>query len=288
MEKTIEPKKELVNGNTGEIISSGPSTQEIVEKVKAFLNTEGKNKLFFGKDDKAKRYPEYEDWQYIGSFYGCTAKTFEAQFVEVDGHKGFKAKSQILKDGEEIGRAEAYCLDDESMWRNKPLFQLASMAQTRSAAKAYANLFRPIARLAGVEGTPYEDLTEEMKAPRPLDVIFKTPKPINEAKTLEDEFGPIPDEIDAAEEILDEETLETPIPEHPKANPKKLAPVEPRGTISDKQCKLLYAKCKAANIPDNAFKGVMKTRYNVTDTRSLPWQAVNDLVEWIDAFGTLG
>lgn len=107
-----------------------------------------------------KRHIEFDDWVILGNFYGIDVQTGEAEPVEVFGVKGAKAKAQVIKieDGGVIGGAEAYCMMDEPNWRNKPFFQLASMAQTRAGSKALANVLRGFVALKGISGTPAEEM----------------------------------------------------------------------------------------------------------------------------------
>lgn len=117
-----------------------------------------------------KRYLEFQHWQTIASFYHCTVSTGNAEPVEIAETSGFHAKATVIDDrtGLVIGGAEAFCMRDEPNWAKKPLYQLASMAQTRAASKALANKFRFVAVVAKYEGTPLEELPDEMK-------ITKTP-----------------------------------------------------------------------------------------------------------------
>ena len=107
-----------------------------------------------------KRHIEFDDWIILGNFYGIDVQTGEAEPVEVFGVKGAKAKAHVIKieDGSVIGGAEAYCMMDEPNWRNKPFFQLASMAQTRAGSKALANVLRGFVALKGISGTPAEEM----------------------------------------------------------------------------------------------------------------------------------
>lgn len=287
----MKPEPNKVDGNTGQIVEVHPTTPEIVAQVSTFLESKEKKVFFNGK-----RYAEYEDFQFIGTFYGISVKTFDPHFVEIGGRKGFHAKAMLLRDQQEIGRAEAYCLDDEPNWRNKPLFQLASMAQTRAAAKAYSNLFRPIVRMAGIEGTPAEEMdgAGEPALPR-----REKPKEHIEAlgqrlmKPTEDEFGPLPTDIDEGEEVMSEEVAakpgltelehikdQIPFPEPPPQTHVK--------TISEKQAKLIWVKCKVANLPETALKAYIKQHWHVDHTNKLPWQAMDPLLKWIDSFSALG
>lgn len=121
-----------------------------------------------------EQYLEFEDWQTLGRFYGVTAKEVgEATFVEFGGIKGFRASAVAVRsDGVEISAATAYCLTDEPRWVSRPkydkgehvgeepvpVFQLASMAQTRANAKALRNVLSWVAVLAGYRPTPAEEI----------------------------------------------------------------------------------------------------------------------------------
>jgi hypothetical protein len=106
-----------------------------------------------------EQYLEFEDWQTLSRFYGLFVKTGDPELVEIEGVKGFKAQAQVVnRAGVEVGSATAYCLKDEPNWKNKPTFQLASMAQTRAGAKALRNLLAWVAVLAGYKPTPAEEM----------------------------------------------------------------------------------------------------------------------------------
>lgn len=157
---------EVVNEKTGEVVNYAPTPEDLLvaasEAAKALERVIKLNErppiMFNGK-----RYLEFHHWQTIGKFYHVTARTFDAQVVEIGGVAGFKAKAEAVdeKTGQVVGSAEAYCLRDEPNWKTKPTFQLASMAQTRAASKALSNKFRFVAIVAGYEGTPSEEMTAD-------------------------------------------------------------------------------------------------------------------------------
>lgn len=113
-----------------------------------------------------EQYLEFEDWQTLGKFYSLAAQTEDAMPVEIDGIKGAKARAIVVdvRSGAIIGRAEAYCLRDERNWKDKPWFQLASMAQTRAGAKALRNVLSWVVVLAGYKTTPAEEMQDVFHA----------------------------------------------------------------------------------------------------------------------------
>ncbi|MCR4433809.1 MAG: hypothetical protein NUV70_07160 [Caldiserica bacterium] len=109
---------------------------------------------------RGEQYLEFEDWQTVAKFYGLCTRSVEAVPVEIFGIKGAKAKAEVidLRTGMVVGGAEAYCMRDEENWKEKPWFQLASMAQTRAGAKALRNVLAWVVVLAGYRPTPAEEL----------------------------------------------------------------------------------------------------------------------------------
>lgn len=112
----------------------------------------------------------YEGWQTAGKFYGYTVRTLDAEYVEIGGAQGFKAKAIVVneKTGIEVGGAEAYCMNDEPNWKSKPKFQLASMAQTRAGSKALRQILGFVVALAGYSATPAEEMDGIVESPKPL------------------------------------------------------------------------------------------------------------------------
>src|ERR1700761_885540 len=151
---------EIVNTKTGELTKEEKATpHELLmnarEAARALSDVIGSNArppvMFNGK-----QYLEYPHWQTIATFYNCTIATPEAIYIEIGGVGGFKAIARVIEQGTglTIGEGVAYCMKDEPNWKSKPLFQLASMAQTRAGAKALSNKFRYVAIVAGYEPTP--------------------------------------------------------------------------------------------------------------------------------------
>lgn len=107
-----------------------------------------------------KEHIYVEGWELLGQFVGLSAGA-EAEPVEIDGVKGAKGRAILRdKEGRIMGEAVAWCLRDEPNWKNKPLFQLMSMAQTRAVSKAFRLKLAWIAILAGYSGTPAEEMDD--------------------------------------------------------------------------------------------------------------------------------
>ena len=105
-------------------------------------------------------YLEFEDWQTVGRFYGVSVKVASTSFIQYGEVQGFEARAVVIRnsDGMEVSAAEAMCLNDEALWKSRPLFQLRSMAQTRASAKALRNVLAWVVVLAGYKPTPAEEM----------------------------------------------------------------------------------------------------------------------------------
>jgi len=121
-----------------------------------------------------EQYLEFEQWQTVGQFYGCTARVAWTKFLDLGGVHGYESGAEVLdRTGRVISTAESMCLNDEENWSTRqgkpvPLFQLRSMAQTRACAKALRNVFAWVVVLAGYRPTPAEEMTGNEQPSRPL------------------------------------------------------------------------------------------------------------------------
>ena len=135
-----------------------------------------------------KTYLQFEDWQTLGRFYGVTSIGRSTKYVEFgDGDskvRGFEAQADALlvHGNQVISSAEAMCLNDERNWKDKPLFQLKSMAQTRACAKALRNVLAWVVVLAGYAPTP----AEEMDVASRMDDLAEHIEWISNAKDMDE------------------------------------------------------------------------------------------------------
>lgn len=255
----------------GELIAQeAPTPQELLlaardaaRALKSVIDSNDRPPVSFN----GKQYLEYPHWQTIAKFYHCSVATEGAEFVEIMGAPGFKAKAIVIDDntGIKIGSAEAYCLKDEPNWKNKPMFQLASMAQTRAGAKALANKFRYVAIVAGYEPTPKEEMDGTDLKPAVAMPKAKTVEKAVEAEIVQ------PKPASVAPEATTQES-----PEVEKA--QKLV----RGLITDKQRKMIFAKCRASGISEDALKAFIKEKFKIESTKDLLWQQMDAVLAFID------
>lgn len=109
-----------------------------------------------------KTFLQFEDWQTLGRFYGVTAAARSTTLIEEGRVRGYEAHADaiLVSTGVVISSAQAMCLDNESKWSDKPIFQLRSMAQTRACAKALRNVLAWVVVLAGYQPTPAEEIED--------------------------------------------------------------------------------------------------------------------------------
>ena len=193
----MESKKELAiePTNLGILIRSPEEilaeAQKAASALQRVVSTKRKPVIF-----KGEQYLEFEDWQTLGRFYGYTTLVEWTRPVEFEDGKGFEARAiAIDKNGNTASAAEAMCLNDEPNWKDKPLFQLRSMAQTRACAKALRNILAWVVILAGYRPTPAEEI-EAIQESEPSETpptqkpegesegIFITPKQITAIHTM--------------------------------------------------------------------------------------------------------
>lgn len=106
-----------------------------------------------------KTFLQFEDWQTLGRFYGVTVAARATSYIEQGRARGYECHAEAIRaDGQVISAAQAMCMDDESKWTDKPLFQLRSMAQTRAQAKALRNVLAWVVVMAGYAPTPAEEM----------------------------------------------------------------------------------------------------------------------------------
>ncbi len=135
-------------------------------------------RLIHDRPDKVmihgKQYLEFPDWELLGVFFGVTPRVIDTQEITIDEPStdgkvifkkvvGFKARAVAIREDHEISAADAECMFTEENWREKPRFQLRSMAQTRACSKALRNCLSWIVRLPESDLTDTSDEEEKPK-----------------------------------------------------------------------------------------------------------------------------
>lgn len=174
-EVTIYNEKDLIMAREPQII-----LEEARKAAKALddVISRKKNKVIINNE----QYLEFEDWLTVARFYGISTKIVSTNPISFENIMGFEARAVaiLVKTGEEISAAEAMCLNDEKNWKDKPLFMLRSMAQTRACAKVLRNVLAWVVVLAGYKPTPAEEMNGIAKAKGPTIPMPQEKKPESE------------------------------------------------------------------------------------------------------------
>jgi len=161
--------------------------EEATAKAKILTNVIAAQSDKYVVRAQGQEFLRYEAWATLGQGYGYTAgvESYE-NIYDTDGHTvlGVEAYA-MLRDsmGTQIGGAPARCMFDEPSWSNKPLPQLASMAGTRAASKAFRIGLSWVVVLAGYNPTPAEEF--ERDASGEVVVASRTASPQTPRKRTE-------------------------------------------------------------------------------------------------------
>ncbi|KKK56475.1 hypothetical protein LCGC14_3064170 [marine sediment metagenome] len=172
----MDEKKEIVKVddvfNPKEIVKFGAVAADALKDI---VKQAGLIKKINNQD-----YLMFEGWQTVGRFFQSTVGIEWTKPVreEVEGKQeiiGFEARAYVKdKKGDIISTAESYCGRDEGNWKDKPLFALRSMAQTRASAKVLRQIYAWVVVLADYKATPAEEMdgvkTSKVKEVKPEDM----------------------------------------------------------------------------------------------------------------------
>lgn len=147
LEAPTQPSTLFRTDNPAEVLTRAQATADalmpVVRSKNLISNIQGREHL------------RVEAWTTLGAMLGVTPVCTWTRKLE-DGWEA-RVEARTL-DGRVIGAAEAECLRGESTWAKRDDYALRSMAQTRATSKALASVLRFVATLAGVEGTPAEEM----------------------------------------------------------------------------------------------------------------------------------
>lgn len=263
-----------------------------------------------------EQYIENDDWQMLAHFFGYAPKIESTEFVDYAGVQGFKAVAVLLNEhtGAIVGRGEALCLDEEENWGERtkyewrdvvdgrgqkiweggkcrrekvavgtvdtPLFQLASMAQTRACNKAMSNKLKWVVSLAGYATTPAEDMHDATLAPK-----AEAQAPVDDLPT---EVRRKPQGAVAAQQSR-------PAPQ-PQPSPQSQRPVQPQAqqrssqppaqnrerVISEQQARRFYAIWKGAGKDKQQVQDYLRNVVGVESDRDIPVVRYNEVCGWAE------
>ena len=168
------------NGSDKDLLGSSPEavlaqTVNVANQQREFLRQQNLVKNIQGND-----HILVEGWQLLGMMVGCTAAPDEPQALrdgsgnvrqdEKGRSYGFTCHAILIdKNGQKRGAGSGRCDRSEKMWKHRDDYALASMAQTRAIGKAFRGTFGFVAKAAGLEATPVEEMprSDAGKPPKP-------------------------------------------------------------------------------------------------------------------------
>ena len=155
--------------------------EEATAKAKILTNVIAAQSDKYVVRAQGQEFLRYEAWATLGQGYGYTAgvESYE-NIYDTDGHTilGVEAYAMLRDNmGTQVGGAPARCMFDEPSWSNKPLPQLASMAGTRAASKAFRIGLSWVVVLAGYNPTPAEEFERDASGEVVVASRTASPKP---------------------------------------------------------------------------------------------------------------
>lgn len=244
-----------------------------------------------------EQYIENDDWQMVANFFGYSPKIISTEFVEYGDVQGFKAIAELIHEhtGRVVGRGEALCLDEEDNWGertkyewqdngrgkrvkvavgtvNTPLFQLASMAQTRACNKAMSNKLKWVVSLAGYSTTPAEDMHDATMAPKSEPVADDLPTEIRRK----------PAQTAPAQPAAT--TTARPAPQTTTSQPvaRQAAPQARAAVISEAQGRRFYALWHSAGKTKEEVQQYLREEHGISSDRDMTTARYQEACAWAE------
>jgi len=278
----------MTNGN--EIVSVDQKTGEIVETNQRLVfgtqDAEGiiakatsvanrladiveKGKLY--NAIQGKKFVRAEGWTAMAAMLGVFPSTDYCRRIEREGEIVYEAKV-ILRhlSGAEVGSGEAICSSKERNWGNRDEYAIKSMAQTRAVGKACRLSFSWIMAMAGYESTNAEEMIDAkptISMPKAKPAPESRIDPVPGDREVPGEPAPAPEAVETVTKVFGGKVVGKP--------------------VTDKQRALIFAKCKAANIPEVTLKAFLRREFNTDHTSELKREDMDRVLEWIDTFASL-
>ncbi len=251
-----------------------------------------------------QQYIENDDWQMLSHFFGYAPKVISTEFVEYGNVQGFKAIAELVNEhtGMVVSRGEALCLDEEDSWGDRtkyewrdngrgkrekvvvgtistPLFQLASMAQTRACNKAMSNKLKWVVSLAGYATTPAEDMHEAAIPPQ-QSTVDDLPATIQRKQPSSAAASPAPKATTAPAAAGAARSVSTPAPA-PQVQPRSPQPSR-EAVISEPQARRFYAIWKSAGKTKEQVNEYLHNVLGVQSDREMPSSRYTESCAWAE------
>lgn len=155
--------KQVVIKEKGYSLTSPTQMTELSTLLKSHII---KNELY--TTIRNKNYAHVEGWQFAGGMMGLFPRVVEVTDLSKTTECKWSAKVEIvnIKTGEIMSVGFALCSNKEIKKKSFDEYAVMSMAQTRAIGKAYRNMLGWVMKLAGMEGTPSEEMTKMGDEPK--------------------------------------------------------------------------------------------------------------------------
>lgn len=161
MEKNIKliEKKDLSITKTYDLAKP----LEAVAMAEVLKNMVVKQKLY--SNIKGKNFAHVDAWQMAGFLTGLNVIIDEPKNLSNEKEIKWSCVAKVYSGEKLVSMGYALCSSKESTKKSFDEYAILSMAQTRSIGKAYRNKIGWIMKLAGMEGTPSEEMMKVGEEP---------------------------------------------------------------------------------------------------------------------------
>lgn len=112
---------------------------------------------------QGREYMTSEAWSAAGRLLGLRVVCEDpVPFTGLENARGYSCRARLLDaNGTQIAEASSICLRGEKRWNSAEEFAIYSMAQTRAVGKVHRVALSALAKLAGFEAAPAEEMPGE-------------------------------------------------------------------------------------------------------------------------------
>jgi len=133
---------------------------------------------------RGKQYPKIEWWTTVSASLGLFPQVIFAQRLDREGEIAYEAKVAVYRQDQVVASGEAMCSNKEERWVHADEYAIKSMAITRASGKAYRIPLSFLAVMAGLEGTPAEEVPVASRSAINTDDHTATPRQLESLNAL--------------------------------------------------------------------------------------------------------
>lgn len=187
-------------GKPNEIVNMAKTLKNYIVKENLFVNIKGRN------------YAMVEGWQFAGFLTGLNVIADAPVNLSNENEIKWGCVAKIYSKDVLVGSGYAVCSNQESNKKSFEEYAIVSMAQTRAIGKAYRNKIGWVMKLANMEATPMEEMSQvqtEIREERNKNVkeFFENMKP------TEDELIPYREKLESAKDLKELKSFWSKMPE---------------------------------------------------------------------------